>query len=112
MFGDDPDPSVAIVRVGFREVSDTHARGLREVDNDKGACQKVNGDKRGAATMNDCSFKNNDGNECRCSADDAMMKCNKQIKHAATKKTKEVIWSVGLGASQHSSTYKRSRPEI
>ena len=24
-------------------------------------------------------FKNNDGNECRCNADDAMMKCNKQI---------------------------------
>ena len=36
MFGDDPDPSVAIVWVGFREVSNTHARGLREVNNDKG----------------------------------------------------------------------------
>ena len=62
--------------------------------------------------MNDCSFKKYDGNEYRCNADDAMMKCNKQIKHTMATKNMEGFWSVGLGASQHSSTYKRSRPEI
>ena len=36
MLGDDPDPTVTIVRFGFGEVSDTHMRGRRKVDNDKG----------------------------------------------------------------------------
>ena len=42
-------------------------------------------------------FKNNDGNECRCNADDAMMRCNKQIKNTTDSQNKEGIWSVGLG---------------
>jgi len=36
MFGDDPDPTVTTERVRFGYVSDTHMRGLREVNEDKG----------------------------------------------------------------------------
>ena len=36
--------------------------------------------------------------ECRCNANDAMMKCNKQIKHTTTAKNMEGFWRTGLGA--------------
>ena len=36
MFGDDPDPTVMTVRVGFGGVSDTHERGLTKGHGDKG----------------------------------------------------------------------------
>ena len=49
--------------------------------------EKVNREMEEAATMSGCSFKNNDGNECRCNVDDAMMRCNKQIKTQLTRKT-------------------------
>ena len=49
--------------------------------------EKVNREMEEAATMSGCSFKNNDGNECRCNVDDAMMRCNKQIKTLPTRKT-------------------------
>ena len=90
MFGDDPDPTVATTRVGSAEVSDAHARGRCTVQRDSGLGKRENeeqgwsrnGQRKQGGTRQlraDASFKNNDGNECRCNADDAMMKCNKQI---------------------------------
>ena len=42
MLGDDPDPSVKTARVGFGEVSDTHARGLSIVHRDSGLDMREN----------------------------------------------------------------------
>ena len=42
MFGDDPNPTVMTARVGFREVSDTHARGLSIVQRDSGLDMREN----------------------------------------------------------------------
>ena len=103
MFGDDPDPTVMTERVGFggfhtrtrgglcavqrnKAIACKWVVGLRTINEDKRSGNLSIETKRESATMNDCSFKNNDGNEYRCNADDAMMKCNKQIKHTATTK--------------------------
>ena len=54
--------------------------------------RKVNGGDREKRELRmDASFKNNDGNECRSNADDAMMRCNKQIKNTTDSQNKESI---------------------
>lgn len=52
--------------------------------------RKVNRDEEEAATINGCKFLK------ACEHDGS----NKQMKHTATKKNKEVDWSVSLGVSQ------------
>ena len=87
MFEDDPDPMVMIVRFGFGKVSDTGkgsmhcAKRLRFRQEGKRRTRlvseqstKARGD---AATTRGCKFENNDSNECRGNADDAMMQCKK-----------------------------------
>ena len=90
MFGDDPDPMVMTARFGFGEVSDTgegamhYAKRLRLRQEGKRRTRLVSERStkaRGTRPQRaDASFKNNDDNECRCNADDAMMKCKKQNK--------------------------------
>ena len=45
-------------------------------------------------------FKNKDGNECRCNANDAIMNATHKINNRADTQNMERIWSVGLGALQ------------
>ena len=70
MLGDDPDPSVMTARVGFGEVSDTHARGVWSsrsrgkqkpdwsgtVSASKAIRGKVMKAKGETATTNECKF--------------------------------------------------------
>ena len=121
MLGDDPDPSVMTERVGFGTASDTHSTGFvhcterlrfrkegkRITRFDLERSTKARGN---ATTMSGCKFYEN----MRRKMHDDMMKCNnnRNKTHTMATKNMEGVWSVGLGASQHSSTYKRSRPEI
>ena len=87
MFRDDPDPMVMTARVGFRDVSDTHARGLRDVRRFgkrepktrlvSERSMKARGEHGNYERMH--VLKTKTATRCRCNADDAMMKCNRQI---------------------------------
>ena len=115
MFGDDPDPTVTKVRFGT--ASDAHTRGVDAL------CREV---QMAGQQKNSWSRKDNEGNRekrelrtdhefkktCGCNADDAMMNATNKIKHTATTKNMEGVCSVGLGALQHSTTTRGSRPEI
>ena len=70
--------------------------------------RKVNRDEEEAATINGCKFFEN----MRCNAHDDMMNATNKIKHKANTKYMEGVWSIGLGALQHSTTTRGSRPEI
>ena len=68
--------------------------------------ETVNENKGDAATKSGCKFYENMRMQC----DD---ECNKQINtHNDNEKNMEAVWSVGLGALQHSTTIRGSRPEI
>ena len=74
MFGDDPDPTVTTVRVGFGEVFGRTPEGGRwlcregqtvrqeRIENPVGL-ERVNEDKGNATTTNECKFLKHDGNE-------------------------------------------------